>query len=87
MFKLILKKIFGLNNIYYLLNLRLLFLNYKEDLKLFMRDSTVFKINNFENKEAVIILAYHSLEKGFLFKNNRHVKHIFIKIGKILFVS
>ena len=86
MIKQISKKILGIHNIYYLINLRLLLLNFKEDLKLFMRYSTVFRANNFKNKEALIILAYHSIEKGFLFKKIKpqFAKHRVIKLHSLL---
>lgn len=48
-------------------NLRLLYVNYFQDLQLFYRHSKVFKIDSFEKIEASIILDYHSIEKGLLF--------------------
>src|SRR5690606_14714723 len=35
----------------------------------YKKHSNVFRVNNFEKKEAKIILYYHSIEKGFLFRN------------------
>ena len=44
-------------------------LNYFKDLKLFYIHSSVFRNDSLEKIEAAIILDYHSIEKGFLFKN------------------
>lgn len=49
-------------------NLRTLPLNYFHDLKLYYLHSNVFRIDSFEKIEAKIILDYHSIEKGLLFK-------------------
>jgi hypothetical protein len=46
-----------------------LYSNFSGDLILFKKYSLLFRNNNFENKEADIILNYHSIEKGMLFKN------------------
>lgn len=50
-------------------NSRILFINYYIDLKLFRKHSTVFKADNFDKIQSEIILDYHSVEKGLLFKN------------------
>lgn len=42
--------------------------NFKKDRRLFKKYSIVFSIEDIKNKEAELILHYHSLEKGFLFK-------------------
>ena len=46
-----------------------LYLNYFKDFKLFYIHSNAFKIDSLEKIEATIILDYHSIEKGLLFKN------------------
>lgn len=43
-----------------------LFLNYIYDYNLIVKYSTVVSINCFENKEAMLILNYHGIEKGLL---------------------
>ncbi|MFV5693023.1 nitroreductase family protein [Flavobacterium sp. LT1R49] len=48
---------------------RTLTLNYFQDLKLFYIHSNAFRIDSLEKIEAIIILDYHSIEKGLLFKN------------------
>src|SRR5690554_8218934 len=53
----------------YLRDLKNLHTNFYVDRKLYKKHSNVFRVNNFEKKEANIILYYHSIEKGFLFKN------------------
>jgi nitroreductase len=45
-----------------------LVLNYLKDYKLYKKHSLVFQKCSLENKEADVILNYHSLEKGLLFK-------------------
>lgn len=45
-----------------------LYANYLNDLKLYKKYSIVFKKKDLLNKEADLILNYHSLEKGMLFK-------------------
>lgn len=45
-----------------------MFRNYIADFRLYKRYSIVFKIENFKKKEADLILNYHGLEKGLLFK-------------------
>lgn len=52
-----------------ILKKRTLALNYFQDLKLFYIHSNAFKIDSLEKIEAVIILDYHAIEKGLLFKN------------------
>lgn len=46
-----------------------LFYNYLIDFKLYATNSIVFRKIDFKNKEADLILNYHSIEKGMLFKN------------------
>lgn len=46
-----------------------LIINFLKDYILYKRYSIIFKNKDLENKEADIILNYHSLEKGMLFKN------------------
>lgn len=41
--------------------------NFYEDYVLYKKYSTLFEINSFGNKEALLILNYHGIEKGFLF--------------------
>lgn len=41
-------------------------LNYWVDFKLYKKYSTLFSVDCFENKEALLILNYHGIEKGFL---------------------
>lgn len=43
--------------------------NFAYDLKVYKKHSRVFNSENKENIESEIIMAYHSLEKGFLFDN------------------
>ncbi|MBE8712359.1 nitroreductase [Sphingobacterium sp. KB22] len=50
---------------------RLLFRNYKEDAKLYREFAVAFNNNGIKNKEANLILNYHSLEKGLLFKDTK----------------
>ncbi|NWK49270.1 nitroreductase family protein [Acinetobacter sp. SwsAc7] len=45
-----------------------LILDYLFDYLLFYKNSTVFSVNNFENKETILILNYHGIEKGLLHK-------------------
>lgn len=45
-----------------------LILNYFNDFKLYKKYSTLFSIDSFENKEAILILNYHGIEKGLLHK-------------------
>src|SRR5690606_36223937 len=42
--------------------------NYYHDFKLFYGHSTVFKQNNYNKLEALMIIDYHRLEKGMLFE-------------------
>ncbi|MBF2708183.1 nitroreductase [Flavobacterium soyangense] len=50
-------------------DLKFLALNYFQDLKLFYIHSNAFRIDSFKKIEAIIILDYHSIEKGLLFNN------------------
>lgn len=43
--------------------------NFKKDYQLYKKHSIVFRKNDLKKKEADLILQYHSIEKGFLFKN------------------
>ncbi len=43
-----------------------LVLDYFNDFRLYKKYSTIFSINSFENKEALLILNYHGIEKGLL---------------------
>lgn len=43
-----------------------LILDYINDFKLYRRYSTVFSVTGFENKESILILNYHGVEKGLL---------------------
>lgn len=43
-----------------------LILDYWVDFRLYKRYSTLFSVNCFENKEAILILNYHGIEKGLL---------------------
>lgn len=61
------KKLIGQRMYIYLAQSWILYANFHKDLQLYKKYSTVFDSESFENKEANIILAYHSLEKGFLF--------------------
>lgn len=68
-FKIIILKIGTRDILNRLINFRLLLTNFSQDIKLFYTHSTVFKIDTFKKTESQIILDYHSLEKGMLFKN------------------
>lgn len=69
--KKIIKQIFGANNISFVINLKDLLLNYIIDFQLYYKYSNVFKVDNFNKKEAKIILYYHSVEKGLLYEKIR----------------
>ena len=59
-----------------------LFFNYIKDYFLYRRYSLVFRKKSIENKEADIILNYHSLEKGMLFyemKKGRVLEGVILK--------
>ncbi|NNH38941.1 nitroreductase family protein [Acinetobacter terrae] len=43
-----------------------LVLDYLNDFKLYKKYSTIFSVNSFRNKEAILILNYHGIEKGLL---------------------
>lgn len=49
----------------------LLFVNYLQDMINYYRYSNVFFDKNYEKIESDIIMSYHSIEKGFLYKNKR----------------
>lgn len=63
-----------------------LFLNYIEDWRLYKKYSIVFHKKDFKNKEADLILNYHSLEKGMLFSEmkNSFAPHRITKLHEIL---
>jgi nitroreductase len=63
-----------------------LILNYIEDWRLFKKYSIVFHKNDFKNKEADLILNYHSLEKGMLFSEMKKsfAPHRVTKLHQIL---
>jgi nitroreductase len=69
--KKIIKQIFGANNISFVINFKDLLLNYIIDFQLYYKYSNVFKVDNFNKKEAKIILYYHSVEKGLLYEKIR----------------
>ncbi|MEA9414114.1 nitroreductase family protein [Flavobacterium sp. PL02] len=69
--KKIIKQIFGANSISFVINFKELLLNYIIDLQLYYKYSNVFKVDNFNKKEAKIILYYHSVEKGLLYQKIR----------------
>lgn len=66
--KKILKNTVGIERLLFLLNLKNLLINFVGDFFLFFTHSTVFRVNNISKIEAQLILDYHSLEKGMLFK-------------------
>lgn len=45
-----------------------LILDYLIDFNIYRKYSTVFSVDSFENKEAILILHYHGIEKGLLYK-------------------
>lgn len=53
-------------------NLILLVKSFYRDLRLFRKHSTVFKQDTFKKAETLIILKYHSLEKGLINPEIRH---------------
>src|SRR5690554_1672113 len=73
-FKSVLSLILGKNFSNYLLkkaknfrNLYYLFSNTFVDFKLYYKYSTIFKVDDLKKEEALLILDYHSIEKGMLF--------------------
>lgn len=92
----VLKKIIGHKNyqiiakIYrFLMNFRLLIINYFYDMKQYYCYSNVFKKDTFEKIEAEIILDYHAIEKGFLHDKIRpkfaikKVKNLISNLNKV----
>lgn len=72
------KKILGIKNYrrlvkfyFYFENRRQMLINYWVDYKLFKKYSCCFVEDSIEAIESQIILNYHSIEKGLLFKNTR----------------
>lgn len=61
--------IFGKNTSIKIYNFYLLLTNFFKDLILYYKHSTVFKNDTFKKIECQIILDYHSIEKGLLYKN------------------
>ena len=61
----------GINKINYVRNLRVLILNYINDFKLYLKHSSVFEKDGLHKKECQLILDYHSVEKGLLFRNTK----------------
>ena len=59
------------------INIVYLISNTFTDFKLYYRYSTLFKLDNIKKEEALLILDYHSVEKGMLFLNMkpRFAKH------------
>lgn len=53
-----------------------LILDYCYDYYLFSKESTIFKADSLENKQTLLILNYHGIEKGFL---NKQIKPRFAK--------
>lgn len=72
--KKIVKKIIGpsgIKIISYANNIRLLIVNFFYDACLYFRHSTVFSKDGLKKIECQLILDYHSVEKGLLFKNTK----------------
>lgn len=65
------KKLLGERYSYLLVNFYLLIVNFFCDAVLFVRHSTVFNKETLSKIEAQLILDYHSIEKGLLFKNTK----------------
>ena len=61
----------GLEKINYARNYRLLASNSIKDFKLYLKHSTVFNQDGFNKIECQLILDYHSVEKGLLFKKTK----------------
>ncbi|EPS3610576.1 TPA: nitroreductase family protein [Vibrio cholerae] len=73
-FKSAIKKCIGKSNISrveFLRRFYLLVSNFLEDFKLYYRHSTVFNKDGLKKIECQLILDYHSIEKGLLFKNTK----------------
>ncbi|MBV7440782.1 nitroreductase family protein [Weeksellaceae bacterium TAE3-ERU29] len=60
--------------------------NFVHDYKLYKKYSIVFSKKDIKNKEADLILHYHSLEKGMLFKNMKKgfAKYRILRLHKML---
>lgn len=73
---------------FFISNIASLSSNYFKDLKLFYSHSNVFKVDSLEKIEATIILDYHSIEKGLLFKNMKprfsenKIKNLHVNLNK-----
>lgn len=69
-------------------NIGTLTLNFIYDFKLYYRHSNIFKIDSLEKIEALIILDYHSIEKGLLFKDMKprfaeyRIKNLHLNLNK-----
>ncbi|MCY4780803.1 nitroreductase family protein [Sphingobacterium sp. UT-1RO-CII-1] len=63
-----------------------LYRNFYTDLKIFKKYALVFNVNSLHHKEADLILNYHSLEKGMLFKDMKKgfAAYRIINLHKIL---
>lgn len=61
----------GIRKINYARNYRLLASNSIKDFTLYLKHSTVFNQEGLQKKECQLILDYHSVEKGLLFKNTK----------------
>lgn len=68
MIRSLLKKILGIKKYVKYQQFYLMLANFYEDFKLYRKNSLVFGLETIKNKEAAIILDYHSIEKGFLFQ-------------------
>lgn len=62
-----LRPVLAISSIQKKLESRFLFRNFNEDARLYKKYAAAFDANEFKNKEAHLILHYHSLEKGMLF--------------------
>lgn len=61
----------GVRKVIYLLNFRDLFLNFCYDFWLYLKHSAVFSKDGLDKAECQLILDYHSVEKGLLFKKTK----------------
>lgn len=72
--KIFVKKVIGnggVKKISYIRNSRLLMLNFIKDFCLYLKHSTVFYRDGLQKIECQLILDYHSIEKGLLFKETK----------------
>lgn len=61
----------GIKKVSYMRNFTLLLSNFVKDFNLFLKHSTVFNQDELNKKECQLILDYHSVEKGLLFRNTK----------------